>query len=341
MPKSNFESLPGLPSPLGATWDGAGVNFAIFSEHATTVMLCLFDDGADDVEAARIPFVECTEHVWHAYIPGLRPGQRYGYRVSGRYDPAAGHRFNPAKLLLDPYARMIDREPAWNDSMLGYRIGGGARAANRPSASDSATAMPKGVVVDTTYNWDGDRSPATLWAETIIYEAHVKGMTALHPEVPENLRGTYAGLAEPAVIKHLVSLGVTAIELLPVHQTAPERFLFAKGLTNYWGYNSIGFFAPAVRFASGRDKTLPIKSSPISEFKAMVQAFHRAGIEVILDVVYNHTGEGNENGPTLCFRGIDNAAYYRLRADDRRLTEDFTGTGNSLNMVHPRVLQLV
>ena len=335
MPKSNVESLPGVPSPLGATWDGKGVNFAIFSEHATGVTLCLYDDATPDAETGRIRFVECTEHVWHAYLPGLRPGQRYGYRLSGPYDPAAGHRYNPAKLLLDPYARMIDREPVWNDSMLGYRIGG-ARAANRPSTSDSAPAMPKCIVVDTTYDWDGDRSPATQWADTIIYEAHLKGMTALHREVPEDLRGTYLGLAAPAVIQHLAALGVTAIELLPVHQTAPEPSPFAAGLTNYWGYNTIGYFAPAVRFTSRREKT-----SPIAEFKAMVQAFHRAGIEVILDVVYNHTGEGNETGPTICFRGIDNAAYYRLRADDPRLTEDFTGTGNSLNMVHPRVLQLV
>ncbi|MDO8433011.1 MAG: glycogen debranching protein GlgX [Candidatus Binatus sp.] len=331
MPKKNHEPLPGAHAPLGATWDGAGVNFAIFSEHAAGVTLCLFDDA--DAET-RIALADRIEHVWHAYIEGLHPGQRYGYRVAGAYDPAAGHRFNPAKLLLDPYARLLDREPEWNEAMLGYRVG--ARGAIRPSNVDSAASMPKCVVTDPSFDWDADRNPRTPWADTIIYEAHVKGMTALHPEVPAELRGTYAGLATPAVIGYLASLGVTAIELLPVHQTGPERMLHHAGLSNYWGYNTVGFFAPAIRFASPREEI-----SPIAEFKSMVRAFHRAGIEVILDVVYNHTGEGNQTGPTICFRGIDNAAYYRLRRDDRRLTEDFTGTGNSLNLIHPRVLQLV
>ncbi|HKN12158.1 MAG TPA: glycogen debranching protein GlgX [Candidatus Binatus sp.] len=335
MPKTRFEILPGAPYPLGATFDGAGANFAIFSEHATGATLCLFGGIGGNTEIARIPLAERTEHVWHAYVPGVRAGQRYGYRVSGPYDPPAGHRFNSAKLLLDPYAHTLDRIPRWHDSMMGYRS---VTVGTAPllDSRNSARAMSKCVVVDPAYDWEGDRKPAIPWSDLVIYEAHVKGMTAMHPEVPRKIRGRFAGLAEPAVIKHLTSLGVNAIELMPVHQTFPEHRLKKLGLTNYWGYDSIGNFAPDIRFASGS-----ALGSSVTEFKSMVKAFHRAGIEVILDVVYNHTAEGNENGPTICFRGIDNASYYRLRADGSGRCEDYTGTGNSLDTTHPRVLQMV
>jgi len=336
MPKSRFSTLPGVPYPLGATSDSEGVNFSIFSEHATAATLCLYGGAAGNDEVARLPLAERTEHIWHGYVPGVRAGQRYGYRMSGPYDPKAGHRFNAAKLLLDPYARALDRIPRWNDSMMGYRsitVG----TAPRLDLRDSAPAMPKCVVVDSAYDWEGDRKPAIPWGDLVIYEAHVKGMTAMHPEVARRTRGKYAVLASPAVIKHLTSLGVNAIELMPVHQTAPEHRLEKLGLTNYWGYNSIGFFAPDIRFAS----VAAPAGSGVSEFKTMVKAFHRAGIEVILDVVYNHTGEGDENGPTICFRGIDNANYYRLRNDGSGRAEDFTGTGNSLDTTHWRVLQMV
>ncbi len=249
MPKSKSEILPGAPYPLGATWDGAGVNFSIFSEHATGAMLCLFGGAGGNIETARIPLVERTEHVWHAYVPGLRAGQRYGYRLSGPYDPPAGHRFNSAKLLLDPYARALDRIPRWHDSMMGYRSTAVA-GVSRPDSRNSAHAMPKCVVVDSAYDWEGDHKPAIPLEDLVIYEAHVKGMTAMHPEVHRRIRGKFAALASPAVIGHLTSIGVNAIELLPVHQTAPERRLFKLGLTNYWGYNTIGYFAPDIRFAS-------------------------------------------------------------------------------------------
>ncbi|MGA7871150.1 MAG: glycogen debranching protein GlgX, partial [Candidatus Binatus sp.] len=328
-------TLPGAPYPLGATCDDAGANFSIFSEHATGAALCLFGGVGGNTEVARIPMVERTEHIWHAYVRGVRAGQRYGYRLSGPYDPPAGHRFNPAKLLLDPYARALDRMPRWHDSMMGYRsIGAGI--VPRLDMRDSARAMPKCVVVDSAYDWEGERKPAIAWGDLVIYEAHVKGMTAINPGVPRKIRGSFAGLASPAVIRHLTSLGVNAIELMPVHQTAPEGHMVKLGLTNYWGYNSIGYFAPDIRFASGS-----ASGSSVTEFKTMVKAFHRAGIEVILDVVYNHTGEGDENGPTLCFRGIDNANYYRLRTDGSGRCEDFTGTGNSLDLTHWRVLQMV
>ena len=335
MPKSKFVALPGVPYPLGATCDRAGVNFSIFSEHATAATLCLFGGAGGNEEIARLALAERTEHIWHAYVPGVRAGQRYGFRVSGPYDPPAGHRFNSAKLVLDPYARALDRIPRWHDTMMGYRsITAGT--VPRLDLRDSAPAMPKCVVVDSAYDWEGDRKPEIPLENLIIYEAHIKGMTALHPEVPRKIRGTYAGLASPPVIKHLTALGVNAVELLPVCQIAPEQRLEKLGLTNYWGYNSIGYFAPDVRFASGS----PLGSS-VADFKSMVKAFHRAGIEVILDVVYNHTGEGDENGPTICFRGIDNASYYRLRADGSGRCEDFTGTGNALDMTHSRVLQMV
>src|SRR5258707_10572095 len=335
MPKSKFVALPGVPYPLGATYDGAGVNFSIFSEHATAATLCLFGGTVGNEEIARLRMAERTEHIWHAYVPGVRAGQRYGYRVAGPYDPPAGHRFNPAKLVLDPYARAIDRVPRWHDSMMGYRsITAGT--APRLDLRDSAPAMPKCVVVDSAYDWEGDGKPEISLENLIIYEAHVKGMTATHPEVPRRIRGTFAALASPAVIKHLTALGVNAIELMPVHQVAPEHRLEKLGLTNYWGYNSIGYFAPDVRFASGS-----ALGGSVAEFKSMVKLFHRAGIGVILDVVYNHTGEGDETGPTICFRGIDNASYYRLRADGSGRCEDFTGTGNALDMTHSRVLQMV
>ena len=339
MPKDRSENksevTAGSRYPLGAIFDGTGTNFALFSEHATGVTLCLFGGKHGNDEVARIPLVERTEHVWHAYVAGVGPGQRYGYRAAGPYDPPAGHRFNPAKLLLDPYAHAIDRAPEWHDSMLGAR----ASTATTPFRADSRNsghAMPKCVVVDSAYQWGDERKPNIADEDLVIYEAHVKGMTALHPEVAARIRGTYAALASPAVIRHLQSLGVNAIELMPVHQTAPEQRLYKNGLTNYWGYNPIGYFAPDIRFGSHR--TL---GGQVTEFKDMVKAFHAAGIEVILDVVYNHTGEGGEGGPTVCFRGLDNAAYYRLSADGKGHYEDFTGTGNSLNLNHPRVLQMV
>jgi glycogen operon protein len=324
---------PGLPYPLGATWDGAGVNFALFSENATGVELCLFDPEGHR-ETARIRLTEQTDQVWHVYLPEARPGQRYGYRVHGPWDPASGHRFNPAKLLLDPYARAIDGTVRWSEALFGYRIG-------HPDADlaaddrDSAEGMPKSVVVESAFTWGDDRPLRTPWSETIIYEVHVKGLTARHPEVPEHLRGTYAGLASPAVLDYLRSLGITAVELLPVHQFVDDQSLTDRGLANYWGYNSIGFFAPDARYAS--DGRL---GQQVTEFKTMVKLLHQAGLEVILDVVYNHTAEGNQLGPTLCFRGIDNAAYYRL-VEDRRFYMDYTGCGNTLNMTHPRTLQLI
>ncbi|HET7519963.1 MAG TPA: glycogen debranching protein GlgX [Candidatus Limnocylindria bacterium] len=317
----------GNPYPLGATWDGAGVNFAIFSENARGVELCLFD--ADDRET-RIRLTEQTDQVWHAYLPDVRPGQRYGYRVHGPYNPAQGHRFNARKLLMDPYAKRIDGPIDWSDRLFGYHVGG---EDDQPDERDSAPNVPKCVVVDPAFVWSDDRPLKTPWEQTVIYEAHVKGFTALHPEVPDELRGTYAGLASPAVVDHLTSLGVTALELLPVHQHVNDRHLVERGLTNYWGYNTIGFFAPESRYAATDD--------PVGEFKSAVKRLHDAGIEVILDVVYNHTGEGNHLGPTLCFRGIDNAAYYRLSPEDPRLYVDYTGTGNTLNAVHPRSLQLI
>jgi isoamylase len=321
---------PGRPYPLGATWDGAGVNFALFSENATGVELCLFEGDRE----TRVPIAEQTEHVWHVYLPEARPGLRYGYRVQGPWEPQAGHRFNAAKLLLDPYARAIDGGVTWSDALFGYQVG-------HPEADlvldgrDSASGMPKSVVVDTAFTWGNDRAPRIPWSQTIIYEMHVKGFTARHPDVPEDLRGTYAGLVSPAALSHLKSLGVTAVELMPIHQFVADKHLVERGMTNYWGYNSIGFFAPDIRYASAREA-----GAQVNEFKTMVKILHEEGIEVILDVVYNHTAEGNHLGPTLCFRGLDNAAYYRLNGD-RRHYMDFTGCGNTLNMTHPRALQLL
>jgi glycogen operon protein len=330
-----LELWPGQPYPLGATWDGEGTNFALFSENAEKVELCLFggEDGSEEV--SRIPITEHTHEVWHVYLPGIGPGQRYGYRVHGAYDPHTGRRFNPHKLLLDPYAKAIDSTIRWSDSLFAYRIGAPEEDLSFDER-DSASAMPKSVVIDPSYDWEGDQPPKTPWHKSVIYELHVKGFTKLHPGVEERLRGTYAGLASPAALEYLTSLGVTAVELMPVHQFVADRHLVERGLTNYWGYNSIGYFAPDVRYASqGR------LGEQVREFKDMVKALHRAGIEVILDVVYNHTGEGNHLGPTLCFRGVDNASYYRLVAADRRYYMDYTGCGNTLNMMHPRVLQII
>lgn len=321
---------PGKPYPLGATWDGEGVNFSIFSEHAEKVELCIFDPkGRREIE--RVTVIEQTDQVWHCYLPEARPGLLYGYRVYGPYDPENGHRFNPKKLVLDPYAKDIYGQIHWTDALFGYHIGN-ANADLSMDERDSAYAMPKCQVVDTAFTWDNDRPPRTPWHDTIIYELHVKGFTALNQDIPPHLRGTYAGLASAPAIDHLKRLGVTAVELMPVHTFIDDRLLIQKGLRNYWGYNSIGFLAPETRYSY---------SGEISEFKTMVKALHSAGIEVILDVVYNHTAEGNQMGPTLCFKGIDNAAYYRLMHDNPRYYMDYTGCGNTLNMMHPRVLQLI
>ncbi|MBA3914995.1 MAG: glycogen debranching protein GlgX, partial [Acidobacteriales bacterium] len=321
---------PGKPYPLGATWDGEGVNFALFSEHAEKVELCLFD-GSGRRETHRIPLVEQTDQVWHCYLPEARPGLLYGYRVHGPYEPSQGHRFNPNKLLLDPYARQVKSEIKWSDSHFGYRVGH-AKQDLSYDRRDSAQGMLKGVVIDSSFTWGLDRSPQTPWHETIIYEVHVKGFTQQHPKVPPSLRGTYAGLATAPVIDYFKKLGVTAVELLPVHTFIHDRQLVDRGLRNYWGYNTVGFFAPEPRYFA---------TDTINEFKTMVKTLHSAGIEVILDVVYNHTAEGNQMGPTLSFRGIDNSVYYRLVQDNPRYHMDYTGTGNTLNMRHPRVLQLI
>ena len=321
---------PGSDFPLGARWDGSGVNFALFSAHATKVELCLFDRSGRR-EIARIPLPEYTHEVWHGYFPRIRPGQLYGYRVHGPYEPEAGHRFNPNKLLLDPYALALHGDLRWHDAVFGYRVG-----SNRGDLSfdrrDSAFVMPKCVVVDPAHSWGDDRRPNNSWMRTIVYEAHVKGMTQRHPDVPPRLRGTFEGLADPSVVEHLSKLGVTAVELLPVQAFFDDRYLVEKGLKNYWGYNTLGFFAPAPRYLTDR--------GDIHELKTMVRRLHEAGIEVIMDVVYNHTAEGNQMGPTLSFRGIDNASYYVL-GDDPRYTFDTTGTGNSLNLKNGRVLQMV
>ena len=326
---------PGRPYPLGATWDGSGVNFALFSEHATAVALCLFDERDPGKELRQIRLEQRTDQVWHAYVPGIHPGALYAYRVNGPYEPAQGHRFNPAKALLDPYAKAIAGSLEWQDAFFGYRIGDPAGDA-APYDRDSGPYLPKSVVVDGTFDWEGDRPPLTRWSRTVIYEVHVKGFTRLHPGVRPELRGTYAGLASDAAVRHLTELGVTAVELLPIHHSVTEKYQADRGFTNYWGYNSIGFFSPDSRFSSSGQR-----GQQVDEFKTMVKRLHQAGIEVILDVVYNHTAEGNHLGPTLCFRGIDNAAYYRLSPEDPRFYVDYTGTGNTLNMRHPRTIQLM
>jgi isoamylase len=320
---------PGRPYPLGATWDGKGVNFAIFSAHAEKVELCLFDRSGNS-EEARIVLPEYTDEVWHGYLPDARPSLLYGYRVYGPFDPSNGHRFNANKLLIDPYAKALQGRLRWGDSVFGYRLGS-PREDLSFDRRDNARHIPKCRVVEPAFTWGEDRPPQTPWEETIILELHVRGITIRHPEVAPAHRGTFAGLASPAMIDYLVGLGVTAVELLPIHAAIDDRHLIDRGLVNYWGYNTIAFFAPDPRF-------LPTPS--IAGFKTAVKRLHDAGIEVILDVVYNHSGEGNHLGPTLSFRGIDNVSYYRLEAD-RRFYYDVTGTGNTLNLDHPRVLQLV
>jgi len=326
---------PGKPYPLGATWDGEGVNFALFSENATGVDLCLFNVEHQERESHRLPLEECTDQVWHVYLPEVRPGQLYGYRVHGPYDPLAGHRFNPAKLLIDPYAKALTGIVKWSDAMFGYRVGQEEEDLLIDERNNAGN-VPKCVVVDQAFSWGHDRLLQIPWAQTVIYEVHVKGFTMNHPDVPAHLRGTYEGLASPAIIAYLQSLGVTAVELLPVHHFVNDKFLVDKKLTNYWGYNSIGYFAPDIRYSA-----YPREARKVYEFKTMVKTLHSAGIEVILDVVYNHTGEGNHLGPTLSFRGIDNAAYYRLTPDNPRYYMDYTGCGNTLNVRHPRTLQLI
>jgi isoamylase len=323
---------PGQPSPLGATWDGSGVNFAIYSAHATGVELCLFDSPYADREQARLPLRECTHHVWHGYVPGLMPGQLYGYRITGPWAPDSGHRFNPAKVLFDPYARAIGRRMRWHESLIGHAPGN----LHHRDTTDSAPWAPLAAVIDGGFAWGDDHPPATPLQDSVIYELHVRGFTRLHPGMPEPLRGSYLGLASEPVIEHLKSLGVTAVELLPVHAHADERHLGDRGLVNYWGYNTLAFFAPESRYSSAFQ---PLDA--VREFKMMVRALHAAGIEVILDVVYNHTGEGSHLGPTLAFRGIDNAIYYRLLHGQPAQYEDFSGCGNTLNVRHPQVLKLV
>ena len=321
---------PGEPYPLGAHWDGRGTNFALFSEHGEKVELCLFDQAGYEL---RIPMADQTAFIWHAYLPGIQPGQRYGYRVHGPYEPEEGHRFNPAKLVIDPYATAIDGMVDWDDSVFAYPLGGPDVEMND---ADSAPHVPKCIVANPFFDWGDDRHPRIRENESIIYETHVKGLTMRHPGVEPELRGTYAGLASPPIIDYLTDLGVTAVELQPVHHFIHDHFLVRKGLRNYWGYNSIGFLAPHADYAArGR------RGEQVYEFKAMVAELHRAGLEVILDVVYNHTAEGNHEGPTLAFRGIDNRSYYRLMDGDERYYMDYTGTGNSLNVRHPHVLQLI
>jgi isoamylase len=329
-----MEMWPGSAFPLGATWDGQGTNFAIFSEHAERVELCLFD--ADDQETC-VELTERTSFNWHCYLPGVSAGQRYGYRVHGAYDPQSGRRFNSSKLLLDPYAKSIEGPIRFaKGNVLPYTPHGEPDDDLTPDDSDSAEAIPKCVVIDPRFDWEDDRPPNTPLADSVIYETHVKGFTMRHPGVREDLRGTYAGLAADASVAYLKDLGVTAVELLPVHHIADESFLVDRGLTNYWGYSTIGFFAPHSTYAATGKA-----GQEVREFKGMVKALHKAGIEVILDVVYNHTAEGNHLGPMLCFRGVDNLSYYRLVPDDPRHYMDYTGTGNTLNVTHPSVLRMI
>jgi isoamylase len=329
---------PGVPYPLGATWDGAGVNFAIFSENATKVELCLFDSPDATVESERVVLPEQTDMVWHGYLPWVLPGQVYGYRVHGPYQPTAGHRFNANKIVLDPYAKAIARTVKWAPEMYGYRQGSGADPDLTMDPRDNASYAPLAAVVDNAFTWGDDRPPATPWHKTVIYEVHVKGFSKLREDLPEKFRGTYTGLASEPVIRYLQNLGVTAVELMPVHHHAFDHHLVERGLTNYWGYNTLAYFAPEIRYSYSMASN-PLES--VRAFKTMVKNLHSAGLEVILDVVYNHTAEGNHLGPTLSLRGIDNAAYYRLLQDHPRFYMDYTGCGNTLNVRHPRVLQLI
>ena len=325
----------GRPWPLGATWDGVGVNFALFSEHATDVELCLFDSPYAGRESVRVPLTERTDQVWHGYLPDARPGQLYGYRVYGPYAPERGHRFNDRKLLLDPYAKAVGRRVRWHESLFGFTMGDPQADLSRDDR-DSAAYAALGAVVDPAFTWGDDRPLRTPWHDTVIYEMHVRGFTRRHPEIPEELRGTYLGLVTEPALAHLRSLGVTAVELMPAHHHVDEWHLVQKGLTNYWGYNTLAYFAPDLRYSVSRS---PLES--VREFKMMVRALHAAGLEVILDVVYNHTAEGSHLGPTLSLRGIDNLSYYRLQPEQPRYYQDFTGCGNTLNMRSPRVLQLI
>ncbi len=330
-------TYPGNPYPLGATWDGSGVNFAIFSENAEAVDLCLFDEPYGAPEVARVRLQEQTDNVWHVYLPEARPGQIYGYRVYGPFDPENGHRFNHHKLLLDPYAKSTTGPLVWSNAMFAYPVR--SRSESRDlefDESDSAAGMTKAVVIEPAFSWGEDRPLRTPWHDTLIYEAHVKGLSVLNPDLPPAARGTFAGLADNHVIRYLQDLSITAIELMPVHQYVNDRHLMDKGLTNYWGYNTIGFFAPDPRYGAVR-----APGGRVNEFKTMVKSLHQAGIEVILDVVYNHTAEGNRYGPTLSFRGIDNRAYYRLVPGSEQYYMDYTGTGNTLNPLHPRAIQLI
>nr|MBU1328677.1 glycogen debranching protein GlgX [Candidatus Omnitrophota bacterium] len=326
---------PGRPSPLGSFWDGQGVNFAIFSENATKVELCLFESIESKKETIRILMPENTDQIWHCYLPDTRPGQLYGYRVYGPYEPESGHRFNHNKIILDPYAKAIGRRVSWCDEMFGYRIGDKEEDLSFDERDNSVLA-PLAVVIDSDFDWKGDNPPKIPWNRTIIYELHMKGFTIQHPQVPVLTRGTYAGLVTDSVIKYLKELGITALELMPVHHHIDDRHLVTKGLSNYWGYNTLSFFAPDVRYSSS-----VIPQEGVNEFKKMVSMLHQAGIEVILDVVYNHTGEGNHMGPTLSFRGVDNASYYRISKENARYYQDFTGCGNTLNLQHPRVIQMI
>ncbi len=324
-----MEIWPGSAYPLGATFNGTGTNFAIFSDRAEKIELCLFDEAGAET---RVELTEVDGYVWHCYLPHVQPGQRYGYRVHGEYNPGAGNRFNPNKLLLDPYAKAIQGQIDWDPSLFTYEFGDPDSINN----DDSAEHMMMGIVINPYFDWEGDQNLRIPYHKSVIYEAHVKGLTQLHPEVPEEQRGTYAGVAHPSVVSHLQKLGITAIELMPVHQFVNDGTLQDKGLSNYWGYNTIGFFAPQNTYSSSGDT-----GQQVQDFKAMVRALHQAGIEVILDVVYNHTAEGNHLGPTLSFKGIDNEAYYRLMDDDPKHYMDYTGTGNSLNVRHPHSLQLL
>jgi isoamylase len=326
---------PGRPYPLGATWDGRGVNFALYSENATKVELCLFDSPEDAAESVRIPLAEQTDMVWHIYLPDARPGQLYGYRVYGPYEPEHGHRFNPNKVLLDPYAKAIGRLPNWTDALHGYIIGDEQHDLSF-SPLNSAADAPLATVIDQAFTWGDHRSPNIPSHKLVIYEMHVKGFTKLNQEIPEELRGTYAGLASEPAIRYLKNLGINAVELLPVQLRSDDRHLIDKGLVNYWGYNTLGYFAPEPRYAAATDA-----SEVVREFKTMVRSLHDAGIEVIMDVVYNHTAEGNQLGPTVSFRGIDNASYYRLAPESKRYYRDYTGCGNTLYMRNPRVLQFI
>jgi isoamylase len=329
-----IQTYPGKPYPLGATWDGEGVNFALFADNATGVELCLFNDK-DDATGDRIVLKERTHQIWHVYLPNAKPGQLYGYRVSGPFEPQNGHRFNPNKLLMDPYAKAIGGRIDWHDAVFAYEIGSEEEDLSY-SELDSAPFVPKSVVVDNGFDWEDDKPMQIPYHQSIIYETHVKGFTMLNADIPENIRGTYAGLAHPVTIQYLKDLGITAVELMPIHQFVNDRGLLDKGLSNYWGYNTIGFFAPDVKYSSSG-----VFGEQVREFKEMVKALHKEGIEVILDVVYNHTAEGNQMGPTISFKGIDNASYYRLTEDDKRYYMDYTGTGNTLNAMLPNVLRYI